>query len=110
MYAEINLEYGMPKAQEAIAYLKDAVDAAKRQKVKYLLVIHGYGSTGKGGVICDKARKWLTVQRQNGKIKSLIYGEDFNIFNFEALRMKKNGKELEPLLKVCNNGVTVVEF
>lgn len=47
-----------------------------------MLVIHGYGSTGKGGVIHDKARQWLKAQERNRKVKAVIFGEDFTIFNF----------------------------
>lgn len=42
--------------------------------------------------------------------KTVINGEDFTIFNFKALELKNKYRELEPLLKVCNHGVTVVEL
>ena len=73
-------------------------------------VFISYGSTGKGGAICDHARQWLKAQVRNGQIKTVIFGEDFDIFNFKALELKNRFHELEPLLKVCNHGVTVVEL
>ena len=54
------------------------------------MIIHGYGSTGKGGVIHDKARQWLKAQERNGKMKAVIYGEDFSIYNAQARELKND--------------------
>ena len=107
---EINLEVGMPTSTNALALLKSSIANAKSSDVGCLYIIHGYGSSGKGGVIRDKARQWLNAQARNGVVKCVINGEDFNLFNFKALELKNTYKELEQLLKVCNHGVTVVEL
>lgn len=107
---EINLECGKPTAADALEILKSIISNAKSGNVGCLYVIHGYGSSGKGGVIRDKARQWLNARARNGVVKCVINGEDFNIFNFKALELKNKYKELEQLLKVCNHGVTVVEL
>ena len=107
---EINLEEGMPTCDEALSELKSVVQTAKQSKYKCLIVIHGYGSSGKGGKIREKARQWLNAQVRNGKLKAVIYGEDFNIFTPKALELKNKYKELESLMRVTNHGVTVVEL
>ena len=107
---EIDLEYGMPTVDEAMAYLKSVVDGAKSSGTKCLYIIHGYGSSGKGGAIRTKARQWLNAQVRNGKIKVVINGEDFEIYNFKALELKNKYSELEQLLRVTIHGVTVVEL
>lgn len=107
---EINLEEGKPTCDEALSELKSAVQSAKQSKYKCLIVIHGYGSSGKGGKIREKARQWLNAQVKNGKLKTVINGEDFDIFNFKALELKNKYKELESLMTVTNHGVTVVEL
>lgn len=107
---EINLEDGKPTVADALIMLKSSINNAKSANVGCLYIIHGYGSSGKGGVIRDKARQWLNAQARNGAVKSVINGEDFNIFNFKALQLKSTYKELEQLLKVCNHGVTIVEL
>ena len=107
---EINLENGMPTSDDALKLLKSSIANAKSGNVGCLYIIHGYGSSGRGGAIRDKARKWLDAQARNGKVKAVINGEDFTIFNFKALELKNTYKELEQLLKVCNHGVTVVEL
>ena len=107
---EINLEAGMPACDAALSVLKSAMQSARQSKYKCVLVIHGYGSSGKGGKIREKSRQWLNAQVGKGKIKTVINGEDFTIFNFKALELKNKYKELEPLLRVTNHGVTVVEL
>ena len=109
-YTEINIKQDMPIVADAMRYLQTSIERLKREKYGVVLIIHGYGSTGKGGAIHDKARQWLKAQERNGKIKSVIFGEDFTLFNFEALALKNKCRELEPLLKICNHGVTVIEL
>jgi len=109
-YTEINIKEGMPRTADAMNYLQDSIVRLKMSKCECVLIIHGYGSTGKGGSICDKARSWLKAQERNLKVKTVIFGEDFNLFNFRALELKNKYRDLEPLMRVCNNGVTVVEL
>ena len=109
-YTEINIKEGMPFAADALNYLKSSMKRCRRNRFGCVLIIHGYGSTGKGGVIHDKARQWLKAQERNGKMKAVIYGEDFSIYNAQARELKKRYPELEQLFQVCNHGVTVVEL
>ena len=109
-YIEINIKEDMPIVADAMRYLQDSVTRLKRDKCDVVLIVHGYGSTGKGGAICQKARQWLKAQERNGKVKLVIFGEDFTLFNFAALALKNKCRELEPLLRVSNHGVTVVEL
>ena len=109
-YTEINIKQGMPYVTDAMRFLQDCINRSKRDKYDVVLIIHGYGSTGKGGAICEKARQWLKAQERGGKLKQVIFGEDFTLFNFPALELKNKCRELEPLLRVCNNGVTVVQL
>lgn len=109
-YVELNIKQDMPLADEAMRYLQDSIIRLKKEKCECVLVIHGYGSSWKGGVICQKARQWLKAQERNGKVKAVIFGEDFTLFNFKALELKNKYSNLEQLMRVCNNGVTVVEL
>ena len=109
-YTEINIKESMPTVAEAMEYLKSSIDRCRKNKYKCVLIIHGYGSTGKGGAIHDKARQWLKAQERNGKLRTVIFGEDFSLFNIKALELKNRYRELEELMKVCNHGVTVIEL
>ncbi len=107
---EINIEEGMPTCEEAMDNLKASLKLAKQNKYKCVLVIHGYGSSGKGGIIRTKTRQWLNAQVKNGSVKTVINGEDFDILNAKARELKKKYPELSSLLRVTNHGVTVVEL
>ena len=109
-FFELNIKEGMPLADDAMRYLQDSLERLRRERYGCVLVVHGYGSTGKGGAICIRARRWLRAQEKAGRVKRVIPGEDFQLFNFDALALKNTYRELEPLLHVCNHGVTVVEL
>ena len=109
-YTELNIKEDMPSVFVAMEQLKSSLELCRRNKYRCVLVIHGYGSTGRGGVICEKARQWLKAQERNGKVKSVTFGENFSIFNFKALELKNRYIELAPLMRVCNHGVTVIEL
>ena len=109
-YIEINIKEDMPTVAEAMQYLQSELERLRRNKYKCVQIVHGYGSTGKGGAICIKARQWLKAQEQKGKIKAVVFGEDFTIFNATARELKNRYPELAQLLTVCNHGVTVIEF
>ncbi len=110
VYKEINLEALVSNSADAMAIIKQTIKNGKANGIGCILFIHGYGSSGKGGVIRVKTRQWLNAQARNGVVKAVINGEDFNIFNFKALELKSKYKELESLLRVVNMGVTVVEL
>ena len=109
-YTELNIKEGMPLADDAMRYLKDSLARLKAEKYECVLIIHGYGSTGKGGVICQKARQWLNAQVKANKIKQAIPGEEFEMYNFKAIELKNNCRELEQYFGGHNHGVTVVEL
>ena len=102
---EINVENGFT-SEEALDYVKRVLSNNKKSCI---YIIHGYGSSGKGGVIRQKIRSYLTAQLKSGKVKTVVYGEEFNVLNFKALELKNKHKELESLFRVCNHGVTIVE-
>ena len=106
-YIEINIKEDMPTVSEAMNVLRKYVEGCKRGKC--VVIVHGYGSTGKGGAIREKARQWLMAQQKSGKISKVIKGEELSIFNFDALDLKKKHRELEEYFKVCNHGITVIE-
>ena len=52
-----NVEAGMPTLDDARRLVIGEIKRAKRDGVKVLKVIHGYGSSGKGGALCVGLRK-----------------------------------------------------
>lgn len=99
-YTEINIKQNMPLVADAMRYLQGSIAKLKQDKCECMLIIHGYGSTGKGGAICEKARQWLKAQERNGKFKTITFGKDFALFNFKALELKTKYQNLEQFICV----------
>ena len=106
----INIEAGLPTLDEARRLVIEEIRKARRDGVRVLKVIHGYGSSGKGGKLCHGLRKSFRLRKQEGVIKDFIPGEDFSIFNATALSLLEAAPELsrDPDLNATNEGVTIV--
>lgn len=94
---EVNLEHGMPTVQTALSQLALELRRTRSMGCTGLKIIHGYGSSGKGGKIRVQARSRLARMKGAGEIRDYIPGEEFSIFNsatlaaFRALRCPAKG-------------------
>ena len=106
----VNLETGRPVAAVALARLTEALAEASRQGVQVLTLIHGYGSSGKGGVIRTECRKALTYLKDKGQIREVIAGEDFHrkAGPVKALLQRFPQMAADRNLDRANRGITVV--
>ena len=73
----VNLEKGMPLVEQAIKRLDMEMQAALLQGIRVLSLIHGYGSSGRGGAIREAARARLAFLEQQQVVESVIPGEEF---------------------------------
>lgn len=105
-----NVEAGMPVLEEARRLVMGEIKRARRDKVRVLKIIHGYGSSGKGGMLCIGLRKSFGLRKKEGVIKDFFPGEDFSIFNQTVLTMLEAVPELrgDPDMNATNEGVTVL--
>ena len=105
-----NVEAGLPTLDEARRLVIDEIKRAKREGVKVLKVIHGYGSSGKGGALCVGLRKSFRLRKKEGAIKDSISGENFSIFNDTVLALLEAVTEMrgDPDLGATNEGVTIL--
>ncbi len=106
----VNIEAGLPTLDEARRLVIAEIRKARRDGVRVLKFIHGYGSSGKGGKLCHGLRKSFRLRKQEGLIKEFIPGEDFSIFNSTTLSLLDAVPELrrDSDLNATNEGVTVV--
>jgi len=74
----INLEKGLPTVAMALQRLDTELEVSHRQGYRVLTLIHGYGSTGKGGAIKDEVHRQLQYYKHKGRIKDVLAGEKFN--------------------------------
>ena len=105
-----NVEAGRPTLDEARRLVIAEIKQAKREGIKVLKVIHGYGSSGRGGALCTGLRKSFGLRIKEGVIKDFIAGENFSIFNDTVLALLQAVPELrgDPDLDAINEGVTFV--
>ena len=100
----------MPYADQAIQRLTLEIRQSRKMGCTVLKIIHGYGSSGKGGRLRVELRKYLDSCQRKGLIRGYVRGEEFSIFQAETRR----------LLTICpdasrdsdlgkyNNGITIV--
>jgi len=105
-----NVEASLPTLDEARRLIISEIKTAKRQGFSVLKVIHGYGSSGKGGKLCTGLRKSFGLRKKEGVIRDFVAGEDFSIFQDATLRLLEAVPELrgDPDLGFTNEGVTVL--
>src|SRR5216684_1858275 len=89
-----NVKAGLPTLDEARRLVIEEIKLAKRAGARVLKVIHGYGSSGKGGTLCVGLRKSFGLRKKEGVIKDFIAGEDFSIFNEATLALLEMVPEL----------------
>jgi len=107
---EVNIKSGMPVVDDAIKRITYNIKNAGPMGVAAIKLIHGYGSTGKGGGIRTESRKYLERLKTRGEIKDFIKGEDFSIFDEGTRKAFLDCDELrrDSDLERHNNGVTIV--
>jgi hypothetical protein len=105
-----NAEAGLPTLDEARRLVIGEIKQAKREGVQVLKVIHGYGSSGKGGALCVGLRKSFGLRKKEGVIKDFVAGEAFSIFNPTVLALLEAVPELrgDRDLNATNEGVTIL--
>ena len=107
---EVNIKYDMPTSADAVKRVTYNIRNGKRWGCSAIKIIHGYGSTGKGGKIRTEIRRYLENQKTKGFIRDYIPGEDFSIFSdgtrkaFDLCDDLRHDEDLERF----NNGITII--
>ena len=110
MHRQVNLERGLPTVAQALVRLDNELETSRRQRYRLLTLIHGYGSSGKGGAIKNAVRRQLQYYKHTRRINEVVAGEDFStrsgigrqlLRRFPALATHRD-------LNRYNRGITVV--
>lgn len=111
-YRIINLELTLPAVRDIPERITREVREARRHKIRVMKLIHGYGSSGKGGKLRLAVRRELTRAQNAAQISCFIPGEQFSIFDPDTQRALNACAELrrDPDLERHNNGVTLIVF
>ena len=106
----INLEAGMPTVATAKNLLSQSLRTAKANGTHLVKLIHGYGSTGKGGAIRSTVRRELQDRKRQGQVRLWIPGEDFSPFSEDTRQAVGRYPELakDQDYARTNHGITIV--
>lgn len=105
-----DLKTDMPTVLDAGKRLAESIRDANSKKLKVIKILHGYGSTGKGGKIKIAVRKSLKNRLKKGEIKSYIPGEAFSSlmgFDEEIIKYRDLIRDDFDYMKM-NEGITYV--
>jgi len=110
MIRTYNVEVDLPRLEEARRLVISQIRQAKRNGVRVLKVIHGYGSSGTGGRLGVGLRKSFALRKKEGVIVDYVPGEDFSIFQAKTMALLEAVPELkgDPDLNQANEGISVL--
>ena len=105
----VNIKEDLPTAETAISRLRVELKQASEQGCKALKVIHGYGSSGKGGDIKREVHRFLMSCEG---ISSWFPGEDFSAQYQDTLEVLRRYPFLESDkdFRRSTRGITMVIF
>jgi hypothetical protein len=106
----LNLEEGFPTRDQAYQKLDAALARARKDGIAVLKVIHGYGSTGAGGVLRFAVRGFLRQRKDKGEIAAFVNGESWSSFDERSKLIFAQAPELvmDSDLGRANKGITLV--
>ncbi|MDR1465633.1 MAG: Smr/MutS family protein [Oscillospiraceae bacterium] len=106
----VDVKADLPTADQALRRLVAAIDTGRLTGATAVKIVHGYGSTGKGGKIRTESRRLLEDLRRKGKIRDFLPGEEFSIFHAATLRAFERCPALrrDSDLDQHNNGITII--
>jgi hypothetical protein len=106
------LEAGLPTVEQALKRLERDLREARACEAKVVRVIHGYGSSGRGGKIRDAVRRELGRKLARGEVRAVVPGENYSPTTNAGRDLLSRFKELQPTERSdsSNPGLTIIEI
>ena len=104
---EINLERGSPTVDVALRNMINELSTAKRMGCKAVILVHGYGSSGTGGVIKIAVKEKLKERSLSGVVRDFVGGEDWLNRKGEFMEICTQLKDFSTYVD-GNRGLTVI--
>ena len=82
MIKTVDIAHAGQSSSEALVLLEVAISTAKEEGAVAVKIIHGLGS----GRVAEKVRSW--AKDQEGRFRAVIPGEDYDVFNKNAVSMR----------------------
>jgi hypothetical protein len=108
----INLEAGSPTVEDARRRLLSEMEAARRDGIRLLKIIHGWGSSGAGGKLGPAIRRSLRLRVQEGRAARVVTGERFSSDSLEGRELAQRYPSIrgDRDFNRANPGITLVEL
>jgi hypothetical protein len=107
-YRVVNLEKGMPVVRDALARMQGELESSRLLGCRVLVLIHGYGSSGKGGAIRREVRNRLQYLRDKVEINDFLPGEECEKRCGRFRQMIRRFPFTGGLVRKPNPGITLV--
>jgi hypothetical protein len=106
----VNLEQDMPSVPLALSLLNDALRVARAEGYAAAKIIHGYGSSGKGGALRTAIQAELAQRARAGELRAFIAGEEWRISDERSWALLQSCPELKHDLDLGrgNKGISIV--
>ena len=106
----IDLEAGFPDRIQALRKLESALAEARKKQVSVMKIVHGYGSSGVGGILRPVVRNFLRQAKEKGDIRLFVTGESFSSFDQRSKDLIHEAPQLllDSDLGGGNKGITLV--
>lgn len=107
---KLDLESGMPVVSDALSRMNLGLQEMRFSRIKVVKLVHGYGSTGRGGKICIGVREELASMKRKKLIRDYIPGEEFGPFDAASRKLAEQNKNItkDPDYGRTNHGITIV--
>ena len=110
MIRVVNIKKDNPNTDYAMFLLDQEINYSRAIGNRVIVVIHGYGSHGQGGLIKDAIKKYLPSLRRRHIIKEYVFGENWGDLNETKKLITSICPEiiLHENLQGLNSGVSVI--
>ena len=110
MIRVVNIKKDNPNADYAMYLLDEEIKYSKAIGNRVIIVIHGYGSHGRGGIIKKELKSYLPYLKKKGKISDFVFGENWGELNDTKKIICKISPEiiLHENLQSINSGISVI--
>ncbi|MFO7896967.1 MAG: Smr/MutS family protein [Candidatus Cloacimonadales bacterium] len=107
---QVNLKADMPSCEEAQKMMSAQIVAARQAGHKILKIIHGYGSSGRGGELRWCLRERLQQNKNSNYIGDFLAGEELTNSSQKGNKFLKRFPELrrDKDFNKNNRGVTFI--
>jgi hypothetical protein len=106
----VNLKSDLPSVREALSRLDRGLAVARQDRMTFLKIVHGYGSSGVGGDIRIAVQKRLFELAEAGQIRGCVFGDNWSKSDDTTWRLLQEHPELknDADLGRRNAGITIV--